>query len=247
MDFSEVTPHLSCTISKLEELKEKKNGPRLSKFLSVCPSEPVSDASGLFTFEFNGHTIRDGAKQRSEAFHVCDLFVEGMIKNLNSRFSNNADSLVLSSLSNLFNPLISHSLKSDDVEHVSDYLDSVGFQGYREELLDFVVYVGHMVDIGSKVVSNSRDVANLAIRKKEVYPAVAEAAERFLVAPVSTVDCERGFSKQNLIKTCLRNSLSVDSLDSLMRISIDGPSQSSFDFPRCFRKWSSVKARRILY
>ena len=65
-----------------------------------------------------------------------------MIKNLNSRFSNNADSLVLSSLSNLFNPSITHSLKSDDVEHVSEYLDSVGFQGYRQELFDFVAYVG---------------------------------------------------------------------------------------------------------
>ena len=32
-----------------------------------------------------------------------------------------------------------------------------------------------------------------------------------------------GFSKQNLIKTCLRNAMSVTSLENLMRISIDGP------------------------
>ena len=52
-----------------------------------------------------------------------------------------------------------------------------------------------MVGQGSKVVSNGKDVANLAIRHKEVYPAACEAVVRFLLAPVSTVECERGFSK----------------------------------------------------
>ena len=56
----------------------------------------------------------------------------------------------------------------------------------------------------------------------------------------------KGFSKQNFIKRCLLNSLSVKSLDSLMRISIDGLPTNESDLQRPFKKWSSAKARMIL-
>ena len=55
-----------------------------------------------------------------------------------------------------------------------------------------------------------------------------------------------GFSKQNIVKTCFRNSLSVSTLNNLMRISIDGPGLVTFDFGAAFQKWKSMKARRIL-
>ena len=89
-------------------------------------------------------------------------------------------------------------------------------------------------------------MCNLAIKNKETFPAVAEAAERLLVLPVSTADCERGFSKQNLVKTCLRNSMGTKTLDNLMRISIDGPELKDFEFKRAFLNWAKQKSRRIL-
>lgn len=90
-------------------------------------------------------------------------------------------------------------------------------------------------------------MANLALRHADVYPAASEAAGRLLVAPVSTVECERGFSRQNLIKTCLRNSLAMPTFNNLMRISIDGPGLEDFDFGGAFFKWKSMKSRRILF
>lgn len=89
-------------------------------------------------------------------------------------------------------------------------------------------------------------MANLAIRFKDVYPATAEAAVRFLAAPVSTADCERGFSRQNLIKTSLRNSLGVRSLENLLRISVEGPALDQFVFKLSFQRWAANKTRRIL-
>ena len=44
-----------------------------------------------------------------------------------------------------------------------------------------------------------------------------------LVIPSSTVSCERGFSKQNLIKEMKRNRLNIEHLDDLMRVSLNGP------------------------
>jgi hypothetical protein len=40
-----------------------------------------------------------------------------------------------------------------------------------------------------------------------------------MMIPVSTAICERGFSKQNLIKSHLRTSLKLETLDALMCIS----------------------------
>lgn len=163
----------------------------------------------------------------TEAESVCNQFVDGVIQSLNSRFSDNADSSVMISLSHIFNPSVPADTKESDNEVIAEYLGLVGFEGFHDELVHFVSYLGELVAQDSKTVRNSRDAAILASRKKDVYPAVAEAASRFLIMPVSTVDCEQGFSCQNIIKISLRNSLGISALENLMRISTDGPSQGN--------------------
>jgi hypothetical protein len=44
-----------------------------------------------------------------------------------------------------------------------------------------------------------------------------------LVIPCNMISCERGFSKQNLIKEIKRNQLNIEHLDDLMRVSLNGP------------------------
>ena len=48
--------------------------------------------------------------------------------------------------------------------------------------------------------------------------------------PFSSVECERGFSKQNLIKTDLRNSLNTETLHFLMMVGLEEKNLSEFDF-----------------
>lgn len=59
------------------------------------------------------------------------------------------------------------------------------------------------------------------------------------------VECERGFSRQNLIKTKLRNRLNTCNLYNLMIISLEGPLANTFNFIEAFRRWSSRKQRTI--
>lgn len=66
-----------------------------------------------------------------------------------------------------------------------------------------------------------------------------------IVLPVSTADCERGFSNQNLIQTSLRNSRSTTILQNVMKISKDGPSIEEMDFSSAFKVWAGMKSRRI--
>ena len=49
-----------------------------------------------------------------------------------------------------------------------------------------------------------------------------------LVIPMSTADCERGFSALNRIKTELRNRLSCKILNALMTILIEAPERDEF-------------------
>ena len=246
LDFTEVTPLLRSTIDCVNDFRVEKNGQMLTKFLSQVSAEPQVDVDGLVTFQFQGHTIRDSSKQRDEAVKVCDQFVTGVVKSLNVRFSDNEDCSILTALSNFFNPGVSKTTKGADIDLVNEYLATVGVEGKRDELSCFLNFAHASHDNGNKSVVSSRDMANLALRHKDVYPAASEAAGRLLVAPVSTVECERGFSKQNIIKTSLRNSLGMAGLNNLMRISVDGPGLVNFNFSSAFKKWKSMKARRIL-
>ena len=78
-----------------------------------------------------------------------------------------------------------------------------------------------------------------------LYPILSKFAQIALALPVSNADSERGFSCMNRVKTQLRNRLTVSSLDTLLRISIEGPDISHFDFSSAVTKWSSLRNRRI--
>ncbi|KAK3611275.1 hypothetical protein CHS0354_004924 [Potamilus streckersoni] len=52
-----------------------------------------------------------------------------------------------------------------------------------------------------------QDLIQLALRSRATYPCASVAAESLLVSPITTVDCERGFSKKNLIKSDIRKNL----------------------------------------
>ena len=47
------------------------------------------------------------------------------------------------------------------------------------------------------------------------------------------------------VKTDLRNRLTMSSLDTLLRISIEGPEQKDFDFSAAVSRWSGLRNRRI--
>ncbi|CAG2245038.1 unnamed protein product [Mytilus edulis] len=55
---------------------------------------------------------------------------------------------------------------------------------------------------------------------KDQFVNIVKLIEISSVLPVSSVECERGFSRQNLIKTNLRCKSSTDTLDHLMRLGL---------------------------
>ena len=76
---------------------------------------------------------------------------------------------------------------------------------------------------------------------QEQFPQMLKLLTIALTVPVSSVDCERGFSKQNLIKTKIRAKLKTESVSTLMKMSVDTPEMEKFDFHRAFLIWCSIK------
>lgn len=70
-----------------------------------------------------------------------------------------------------------------------------------------------------------------------------------LVLPVSSAVCERGFSAQKRIKSDVRSCLKPDTVEDLIRISIEGPELEEFDATESVNEWLSKgqRARRPNY
>ena len=150
IDFSSVNSLLNSTVSVLERLRDSKDGTVLSSFLQETPSSPSLDPSGLCTFEFKGHTIRDSSKQRDEAISACEKFVSGVIVNLRDRFVSKGDGQVMSAMCSLFDPSLIASSVSPSKETLAilvDFLQTCSFPNYqssRSEVVGFQEFVRHL-------------------------------------------------------------------------------------------------------
>jgi hypothetical protein len=77
------------------------------------------------------------------------------------------------------------------------------------------------------------------------YPHMTKLWQAVLVIPASTTSCERGFSTQNHIKTTLRCSLVLETLEAQMRVAMAKIPIEAIDFEQVWVKWCAMKGRRL--
>jgi len=81
---------------------------------------------------------------------------------------------------------------------------------------------------------------------KDIYPQLSLAAEIFLIAPISTATVERDFSTMNRILTKLRNRLTTEHIEQLMRISMEGADTLNEEMKdEIINYWKKIKPRRL--
>ena len=78
----------------------------------------------------------------------------------------------------------------------------------------------------------------------QIFPDWAKLAKIASTIPVSSVPAERVFSRQNRIKTSIRNRLAEEKVTRLMRISSLGPGLKDFNFSRAAEHFHAMKLRR---
>ena len=84
-------------------------------------------------------------------------------------------------------------------------------------------------------------IANLLpnTQLSRIYPNMSIIAQICRVIPIHTADVERTFSQLKLIKTRVRNRMNEKTLDSLLRISIEGPPLENFNFSEAVKLWAA--------
>ena len=78
-------------------------------------------------------------------------------------------------------------------------------------------------NMGNQDVDHLRHILPLVSITLTIYPTTAE--------------CKRGFSQMNQVKTQLRTSLNQETISSLLRIKIDGPTLANYNLTKSIVKW----------
>ena len=95
----------------------------------------------------------------------------------------------------------------------------------------------------NKHLSHADFWAMLITKYESSLPNMVYLGKMYLLLPPTTVDAERGFSRQNLIKTALRSNMTIKSLDRIMMLKIEGKKFDDYD--RTFEVWCCSKDRRL--
>ena len=178
---------------------------------------------------------------------IREKYIDKLIDNLTERF---ADSDMLSALITLF-----HSNKA------ASSIESVGLEEYGNSSVRVIAtHFSTTVDserlqlewmrfkhilLNQSCETPAHDVMAVISSDSSfssLYPYPSKIASIVLTLPVSTADCERGFSR---IKTDQRNRLKTPTLDRLIRLSTEGPSIDSFDYDAVVSTWAERSSRRI--
>ena len=80
----------------------------------------------------------------------------------------------------------------------------------------------------------------------EEFPDFCTLLEFLMDIPMNSATCERGFSAQNRIKTAKRNRLNDDRLETILKVSINGPRWGEFDYTNAAENFRELKRRCIV-
>ena len=217
VNLAHIEPMLNSTIDFMKRL-EKERGSHLK-----CLNEVLN--VDLRSFE-----IKCSEQDKSAFEEIRKKFLSGVVKHLEIRFPQNQ---ILSALGVLDPKNMPEAgfvfYGEEEIETLATHFDYD-----NDELLSEWVQFRELMQSSFSEL-NLEDVVELVhVPKgeavKESFPKMAKLLAITATLPVGTADCERGFSEMNKTKTDLRNRMKTQTLDQLMRISVEGPPRKEFDF-----------------
>lgn len=243
-DFKQLQNYTSSTLLRLEELKDYST----SDYTNIIKKIESLSVTQSLSRESRSSASNVPINYRQVFEEKILPFIEKVIDNIRARFQE--DTLNLLDCFSIF--------EMENVNGRDDYGE--------EELASILTHYSHDFDESityewktfrkyllkrkqnGQVITQRQLCINLVQdgTLKEVYPQLSLAAEIFLCAPISTATVERQFSTTNRILTDLRNRLTTDHVDQLMRISIEGPDVLNLQIKEeIINCWKLKKQRRL--
>ncbi|KAH7426346.1 hypothetical protein KP509_11G097500 [Ceratopteris richardii] len=241
MDVTTIGAMLDLTIEKLKRRyidvdthKFGLNSPCLSSFLKMAKESMLSyeDVNGNLhkhALRFESIPIDIGSLQ--ECIFMAKIYVKNNLDALDRRF----EDLSMYNAFKIFSPSSYPSNIVDRERMTYEWLSRI---------INRLNVDSHMIDI-HKCMNEREDFVGMLCRVAK-HKGMHDAWKMALVIPASTSACERGFSRQNFIKSTSRSSLALDTLDALMLISIDARGLHAIDWKNVFDIWANAKKRRAM-
>ena len=234
--YANIKANIDGSIAAIQSLGEK-DGQYFEDFCKQISSVPPTEFP--MTSKYNNiHDVKDSEKQRIEFSSVRKALVKNVVEHLQCWFP---DSEIMNSFS-VLDPKGNHDNMFLDklIEHFgSAKKDKLG--KINDQLIDPVktrIEYGVVQGLLSSQASDFETFYKVNIHEHiDTYPNIGCLYAIALTCPCTSVECERGFTKYNLIKTNNRNMLTVSHVNELSVISIEGPSISQFDFEVAFKNW----------
>ncbi|XP_069763166.1 uncharacterized protein C17orf113-like [Narcine bancroftii] len=245
VDFSIMHSLLKSTVTTINKLGADSAGEMLKNLLATLPAGACSP-DGSFTFQ--SQLIKGGPCQCTEAESTCAIFLENLSRDLRARFSEAGDADTMTAMTAIFDPTHASDSKSRHVQTLTNYLSSLGGQGdedhfemsCKQELISFMNFVESRP--GIHTLTSAKDVCQLALKQKFMFPVVGSLAERFLTLPIPTAELQGLFHRQHLLRSRLGNSLTSKSLENLLKIAVHGPPIKEFNFAAAFQQLGALQS-----
>ncbi|CAB5195346.1 unnamed protein product [Rhizophagus irregularis] len=243
IQISDIDPIIELTLNKIQQQfldydddGRLSLGEHLNKFLSHFSEEENNYNIGAHQLLWN---------ENYEADLISDIlsFASAVVLEIQERFP---DRPLLNSMK-----ILDHANWPSNKEELTNYGEeelNMLSEFYKKEINNIC---GEWFGYKAIIHSNFRNIKieKLLPRLFEFYydtfPNIIKLLGIIYSIPFSSVDCERGFSKQNLIKTDLRNSLNNETLHYWMMVGLEETDLSEFDFTRALQIWNSACKRRI--
>ncbi len=241
VDFSIISPIVSSLQSSPRALKDNP-GPKEKAVTELLQQTDYKD--------YNGQTLHHYPTDLSQFSNVKAKYLDQLIANLEKRFP--TESLDTLSAFQILAPANLPPSPSDiptygeqGIERLSTQFPSIIDKD--QSLLEWASFRQYMMD-NLRNMSFSDCAEHVIVKLTDMYPNVSSLYEIALVLSISSIDCERGFSAQNLIKSRLRSSVKEETMQHLLKVKLEGPStenMAQFNFGKALCAWKVAKDRRV--
>ena len=193
---------------------------------------------------------KDGFTDDLIAMHSnCVCFARRIIENISLRFPRNSQQII-DALTFLYPSKLILSGQEANGKAAMELLANHYGSLFDTDTLEFEYQFWKsfiLTYVGFSVTSEEFIFAVFKTQKTQMtdFPTIFKLLQISLTLAPGSVDCERAFSLQNIVKTKLRNRLTTDSMADLMRCSRDGVNIKNFDWENHLDTFFASKNRKV--